>query len=80
MKKCVNRSGPRPLDLQSVHVERRDRKSRITKRIELTVRGCHVFRVGESRASDPSALSVPGQGLRPCSQLIRALYGQIKLS
>ena len=46
------------------------------KRIELTARGRHVFRLRESRAGDPSGLSFPGQALRPCSQLIRALYGR----
>ena len=44
-------------------------------RIEQTARGCHAFRVRESRASNPPGLSLPGQALRPGSLLIRALYG-----
>lgn len=48
------------------------------KRIELTVRGRHVFRLRESRAGDPLGLYLylPLQALRPCSQLIRALGSQ----
>jgi hypothetical protein len=50
-----------------------DGPSPYNKRIELTARGRHVFRMRESRAGDPPRPSLPGRALRPCSQLIRAM-------
>ena len=52
-------------------------------RIEQTARGRHalrytalcLFSACEGRAGNPPHLSLPGQALRPCSLLIRALYG-----
>ena len=44
--------------------------------IELTACGRHAFRVRESHAGNPPPLYLPVQGLRPCSQLIHALYGR----
>ena len=54
-------------------------------RIELTARGWHAPCVAASGASlrmhgarqFPPAPSLPGRRLRPCSQLIRALYGRV---
>ena len=44
--------------------------------IELTARGRHGARLREPRAGIPPHPSLPGRALRPCSQLIQALYGR----
>ena len=44
--------------------------------IELTARGRHAVCLRNRRAGDPPPLYLPVQGLRPCSQLIQALYGR----
>ena len=44
--------------------------------IELTARGRHAQCLRNGRAGIPPGLSLPGQALRPCSLLIRALYGR----
>ena len=45
------------------------------KRIELTARGRHAGCLRNRRAGDPPGFGLPAEPLRPCSQLIRALYG-----
>jgi hypothetical protein len=50
-------------------------KSRITTRINKTALGRHTFCLRKSCAGDASGLSFPGQALRPCSLVIRQLYG-----
>jgi hypothetical protein len=54
------------------------RKSRITTRFHKTALGCHGACLRKPRASDATALSLPGQGLRPCSLVNRPLYGPNK--
>jgi hypothetical protein len=46
------------------------------KRIELTARGRHGLCLSKARAGDPPPPYLPVRRLRPCSQLIRALYGR----
>jgi len=46
------------------------------KRIELTARGRHGLCLRKARAGDAPGFRFPAEALRPCSQLIRALYGR----
>jgi hypothetical protein len=48
------------------------------KRIELTALGRHVFCLRKSHAGDAPGFDFPVESFRPCSQLIRELYGPRK--
>ena len=60
--------------------------SPLNKRIEpialgrhaLCVRWVYSMRISKGRAGDTTGQSFPGLALRPCSRLIRALYGRTK--
>jgi hypothetical protein len=51
------------------------RKSRITKRFNLTSLGRHAFCKAKSRAGDATVFAFPVENLRPRLQVNRLLYG-----
>ena len=48
-------------------------------RINLTALGRHTLCMRKGCAGDTPAFHFPVEGLRPCSQVIRVLYGQNQL-